>query len=417
MKAKKTLILFAVCFAFATTLFAQQNANQEALAKMSLFHTYHAQKDFKTAEEYGWYVINNVPEMFLKYKPFKKMEDILWYIHDSVATTPEMQQAYYDTTIYFYDKAIQYKEKNYELFFVKKAYIVENWSGLPADSAIVAYEWALENYPEADSYYKDRLGILYTQNATEENGYKLKALDLYNKLSEAEPSNETWNQRLTGIAENIDELVEITKRSWDLQKDNLEKAWKYASVCMRAKEYEKAIDPLEFLVTKSPQVVNYWRQLALSYQKIQKWNDAIRGYKTLIDLEPDNRENYFNIALVYQKIDQLSVARSYLQKASKASKEPWGLPVYTEGQLYEQAARNCGFEFMDKCVYQLAVECYLKAARMGGATASTAKERAMALKSSVPQQEDYFFRKLKSGQTVKIEGKCYDWINRSITIP
>ncbi len=143
---------------------------------------------------------------------------------------------------------------------------------------------------------------------------------------------------------------------------------------------------------------------------------AIASYKTLTELEPENRDNYYNLAIIYQRLDQLSVARSYLKKASKYSPE-WDMPAYLEAQLYEQSARNCGFEFMDRIVYQLAVETYQKAARLNGSNSGAARDRVKALSSSVPQSEDYFFRKLKPGDTVKIEGNCYGWIGKSITVP
>lgn len=136
-----------------------------------------------------------------------------------------------------------------------------------------------------------------------------------------------------------------------------------------------------------------------------------------MNLNQNNRENYYNIAIIYQQLGQLSVARSYLQKAYKASEEPWDAPIVIEAQLYEQAARECGFEFMDKCVYQLAVNTYRKAAAINGPQSTAARQRVQDLANSVPQQEDYFFRKLKSGAEIKIEGKCYGWINRSIIVP
>ena len=142
-----------------------------------------------------------------------------------------------------------------------------------------------------------------------------------------------------------------------------------------------------------------------------KWD----SYKKLIKLQPDNRDSYFNLALLYKDMGQLSVARSYLNKASKVS-DGWDYPIYIEAGLYEQAARSCGFEFEDKLVYQLAVDTYRKAARMGGEHSSAAAQRAKELQNSVPTKEDYFFRKKKNGEVIKIEGKCYDWIGRSVTV-
>jgi tetratricopeptide (TPR) repeat protein len=258
--------------------------------------------------------------------------------------------------------------------------------------------------------------MLYANNATEENGYKLKALELYSSLLELEPEG-PWASQIDALAENIDELVEIRKTAWDLDRENMEKAYKYSETCIRAEEYKKALEPLLFLTEKSPDVINYWRKLATVYYKLKNHDQAIKAYKTLIELEPNNRENFYNLALIYKDIGQLSVCRSYLQKASNVSDEPWDVPIMVEAQLYEQAARECGFEFMDKCVYQLAVDTYKKAAALGGPQATSAKDRVNALSQSVPQSEDYFFRKFKSGDKIQIEGKCYGWIQRSIVVP
>ncbi len=71
---------------------------------------------------------------------------------------------------------------------------------------------------------------------------------------------------------------------------------------------------------------------------------------------------------------------------------------------------------MDKCVYKLASDTYVKAARIGGPMASLSVDRVKALKDTVPQKEDYFFRKYKSGDKIKIEGGTFGWINRSIIV-
>lgn len=44
-----------------------------------------------------------------------------------------------------------------------------------------------------------------------------------------------------------------------------------------------------------------------------------------------------------------------------------------------------------------------------------ARERINALAGAVPTKEDYFFRKLKSGDTIPIT--CVGWIGKSVTVP
>lgn len=415
------LILFSASLLFAgegtLSKITEVSDSVNLITEFSLFYEAHKNKDYDFALEHGWTVINTDPSSFLRFKPFKKMEEILWYQYENNAESEEEKDQIADTTIYLYDKAVEYKDSEAGYFLARKAFVLETWKEADSKVIVEAYEAALEADPNLDSFYKDRLGQVYARNATEENGWKMKALDLYSALTEQDPENAVWLTRIDALAENIDELIEIRKKAWALDKNNIEKAYTYAETCLRAQMYEKALEALQFLTEKSPDVINYWRKLASTYTKLDRNDEAIQAYKKLIELEPNNRDNYLNIGIIYQKLGQLSVARSYFQKAQNASEEKWDLPIYYEAQLYETAARNCGFEFMDKCVYQLAVDTYKRAAGVGGQMSGTARDRVQALANSVPQAEDYFFRKLKSGTEIKIEGDCYGWINRSITVP
>lgn len=410
---KRGTLLFVLILLLSNITLKSQN---ELITNFSLFYEYHKNKDFSSALPYGWKVVNSDPSQFLKYKIFSKMEEILWYMHDSSSVSDEEKLAIKDTMNYFYDKAEQYEPQLAGFYTARKAYVLEVWNNSNPDDIIKLYESAIEKDPSLPTFYKDRLGLLYVNNSSDTNEYKLKALDLYSKLAELEPENPLWNQKLESIAENIEELVNITKKSWDFDKENLEKAWKYAATCIKAQDFEKAKEPLEFLTSKAPEVINYWKQLASVYDKLEQSDKSISAYKKLIELQPDNRDNYVNIALVYKKLEQLSVSRTYLQKAMNIDPN-WDYPVLLEAQLYEQGARACEFDFMAKCVYLLAVNSYRKAAGMEGQFASTAADRVRALQNSIPTKEDYFFRKLKSGDTIKIEGACYSWIGRTVTVP
>lgn len=416
-KAVIFLYLIATLFfsAFQLDILAQEKSTN-LMADFSLFYEYNKNNDAKSAIPYGWKVINTDPTNFLKYKIFQKMEDMYWYEHDSTDIDDAAKEVIADTTLHLYEVAMKYEPEKIGYYLAKKAYILEVWKKAPVPMVIEAYEKAFETDPTLPNYYKDRLGIIYATNAAEDNDYKLKALDLYSKLSEAEPDNALWVGKIENLASDINELVNITKKSWDLDKNNLEKAWKYASIAIKAQELEKAQEPLEFLTKQAPEVINYWKQLASVYEKTDQNDKALNAYKTLINLQPDNRDNYVNVAVIYKRQEQLSVARGFLQKAINASPD-WDYPYIIEGQLYEQAARACEFDFMAKCVYLLAVNTYRKAAGMGGQYASTASDRVKALSNSIPTKEDYFFRKLNSGDTIKIEGSCYSWIGKTVQVP
>ncbi len=425
----KKIVEITILLAFMSGMITANNSvkaitttdSVNVMVEASLFFEAYKNKQYDLwTMDHGFKLLNTKPDAFPQFKPYKKLDKLIWAIHDdtSGAITEDDKKMLADTILYLYDRAIKYDSANAGNYLVKRAYIFEVWRGEPVEKVIEAYETAFNSGKKFanETYYKDRLGKIYARNAEDDNDYKLKALELYSSLSEQEPDNAIWISRIEALAENQDELVEITKKSWDLDKENDEKAWKYASLCIKTKHFEKSIEPLAYLVEKSPDVVNYWRELAHAYDKLSETDKSIHAYKKLIELEPDNKVNYVNLAIIYKKLEQLSVSRSYLLKAISKDKN-WDYPYWIEGQLYEQAARNCGFDFIDKCVYQLAVNKYKKAASLGGTYQLQASQRAKALSKSVPTQEDYFFRNLKSGDKIKIEGKCYNWINREITVP
>ena len=393
----------------------QQSDSLQLIAQYSLFSEYYKNKDYASALPYGWKVLQMDPVKFNKWI-YYKMEDILWKIHDSTGIEQDLKKEAQDSIIYFYNLAIKYYPPDKGYFEARKAYVEQNWLNDNPDSVIALYEQAMKDKPELPSYYYDLLGQLYKNNMSSNNDYQIKAVDLYNKLIDREPDNDVWVDKLMELAQDPAQLVSILKQAWERDKDNLAKAWRYASMAIRDNQYKEAIVPLEFLTQKSPETVNYWNQLATAYQKTDQLKKAEDAFKKLIQLEPDNKNHYLNLGIVYKDEGQLAAARTQYIKASQVGKG-WGLPIYYEGLLYETAARNCGtFDFNAKIVYQLAVDTYKKAASMDN-TATSAQERINALKGSVPTQEDYFFRGYKSGQNIPITGECYGWIERSITVP
>lgn len=383
------------------------------LEQYSLFSEYYKNKDFETALPYGWKILKADPEKFSKYIYFK-IEDILWTMHDSSTVSPEMKKSIEDTIIYVYDLALKYDPSDKTYFEPRKAFVEEEWLKLDPNILIKDYEKAIADDPNTSTYYYNRLGQLYKANMSDNNDYKTKALDLYTLLSEREQENPQWTAELESLVENIEELVALNKKAWDLDKDNLEKAWKYASLSLKAEMYPDAIVALEYLVSKSPATINYWNQLATVYQKTDNLNKAEEVYKKLIQLEPDKKENYLLLGILYKDRGQLALARKYYLQASDVGKG-WGLPIFYEGLLYEQSARNCEFNFETKLVYLLAADTYRKALRMDPAM-TQASDRISALSSSIPQRDDYFFRGYKSGQTLPITGNCYGWIGKNVTI-
>ena len=401
---------------FSSSLFnyIDKSDSLKLLEKYSLFSEYHKNKDYASALPYGWQVLEIDPVKFKKWI-YYKMEDCLWYLHDSTDVEGELKESYEDTLIYLYDMALKYYPEEKAYFESHKAFIMEGWLNAPADEIIAEYELAIEFDPNLSPYYYNRLGQLYVKNASDENDYLSKAINLYSYLSEREPDNPQWPNELVSLVENDEELVNLKKKIWLDDKDNLEKAFGFASFAMKVKMYDEAIEGFEFLVSKAPETINYWNQLQTAYQKTKQYSKAEDALLKLITLDPDSKEHYFNLGIVYGDQGKSSQARKYYLKASEVG-GGWALPIFYEGYLYEKAAAECQDEFNKKLVYQLAVDTYNKAKRMDP-TLTQAQDRVNALSTSVPTQEDYFFRGYKSGSVIPISNQCPGWIGKSITVP
>jgi tetratricopeptide (TPR) repeat protein len=415
----KLIALTAVLIFISATNILSNISNPDdslaALTQYSLFSEYHKNKDYSSALPYGWKVIEMDPKRFAKWV-YYKMEDVLWYLHDSSNTiTDDEIKAIEDTIIYVYNLAIEHYPEQRGYFQVRKAFVSETWLEMDPETVIKEYETAFGYDPNLSTYYYDRLGELYKANANETNEYITKASDIYSYLSDLEPENEIWPRKLVDLVDDPIELVRLFRDMWEKDKENPEKAWKYAQAALRENMNREAIEPLEFLASKNPESSSYLDRLATAYHKTDQLDKAVSTYRKLTQLEPDKKENYLNLGIIAKDKGQLSAARTHFEKASSVG-NGWGLPIYYVGNLYEQAARSCGFEFEDKLVYQLAVDTYRRARNMDPSL-TQAQERISALSSSLPTQEDYFFRGYKSGQVIQINGRCYNWIGKSVTVP
>jgi len=254
-----TILLFSSnCFS-RTPIVEDKSDSLIILEKYSLFSEYYKNKDYESALPYGWQVLEMDPAKFSKWI-YKKMDYCLTFMHDSSDAPPEYKQAIEDTILGFYDMAMTYNADRMSTYQLNKAFVTENWFDFEPEVAIAEYEKSFEHNPEVHSYYYHRLGQIYKANIDEGNDYKMKAIDLYSYLAEKEPENPLWPGELEDLVDDIQELLDVYKRTWELDKENMEKSWKYASYSIRAEDWERAIEPLELLTQNSPETVNYWNQ-------------------------------------------------------------------------------------------------------------------------------------------------------------
>lgn len=381
----------------------------------SLFSEYHKNKDYNSALPYGWRVMNMDTANSVTKWMVSKMDDILTWFHDSSGLSAEEKAWIPDTIIYIYNLGLTFDEPNTKYYRFKIAFIKDYWKTTEVDELIEAWETAISVDSTLSYFYYNRLGQLYRARMSDEPEYKEKALEMYTFLSEMEPQNPSWTQQLESLVDDVEELIEIRRKNWEFDKENLQKAWSYCSLLLRNNDWVKAKDVLEFLVEKSPETINYWNQLATCYNRLGEVDNAMTAYKKLIELEPDKKEHYLNLGIGYKDKNMLPAARTEFRKASQVGGN-WALPIFYEGLLYEQSARNCAFDFITKCVYLYAQNTYQRALQLDP-NLTQAKERIAALSGSIPTKEEYFFKQYSSGTVIPLTGPCFDWIGGSITVP
>ncbi len=93
------------------------------------------------------------------------------------------------------------------------------------------------------------------------------AIDLYTMLNDKYPDDPQWEQKLDGLVDNPEQAADFAKSAWEKDKENAEKAWKYAQAAIKANMYQDAIVPLEFLVQKISRISKLLDAVAQAYQK------------------------------------------------------------------------------------------------------------------------------------------------------
>ncbi len=218
-----TILIFSSNGYTSNFLIDGKSDSLKLLEQYSLFSEYYKNGDYESAIPFGWKVLEMDPARFSKWI-YNKMEKCLTFMHDSSDQTDEYKMAIEDTILGFYDMAMLYNGDKMDYYQLNKAYVTETWFDVDPEIVVAEYVKAFEYNPEVHSYYYHKLGQIYKANISEENDYKMKAIDLYSYLAEREPENSIWPGKLEDLVEEPQELLDVYKRTWESDKENLGKS-------------------------------------------------------------------------------------------------------------------------------------------------------------------------------------------------
>ncbi|MBI3111873.1 MAG: tetratricopeptide repeat protein, partial [Ignavibacteriales bacterium] len=344
------------------------------------------------------------------------------------ATDPSLKTAYVDTMLHLYDLGIKHVADRAGALWLQKAYALENYYPDKEQEAIAAYEKTLEiDFDGTDFAYIDRLGALYIKNIPNDASSKMKAVELYRRVAEKDPTNQTVVDRLRRLITDPRELIELAEKKLATDPENMEYLWSTAQAYIQAEQFDGAERYLNKLVKKAPTTVNYWNELGKVYFRDRKFRPSIDAYESALKLNPAVKENYLNIAWCHRELKNFESARTYAQRAAQRERG-WGRPYMEIAEIYKSAVEDCimnskegdwaKMDLNDKLVYKLAHESYQRAKSVEPGIAGEADQRARELSTLVPTREDYFFHrdKIKDGK-LDIQGSCYTWIKETATVP
>lgn len=420
----RILLLLGITIITVSFSLAQTSNQQELLKNWSLFSEYQRNGDCVSAVPYGWAVVKIDPAKFKTL--YQKMGDCYFAFYEKA--TGDAKKAYADTLIMIYDLGIKHVPDRAATHWLQKAYALENYYEGREGEAITAYEKAIElDFKGTDFAYIDRLGQLYKKNSETDPVFKEKALRLYQRVLDADPSNQVATERIRTLVTDPKELIAVYERLLATDPENIEYIWNAARVNILAEQYPAAERHLLKLVKKVPNNSTYWNELAKTQQRQRKFKEAIDSYERALKLNQALKENWLNISVCYREMRNFTQARLYAQRAASTDKG-WGRPYIEIAEIYKAAVEDCvmstkggdwaKLDINDKLVYKLAQESYARAKQVEPGIANEANQLSNALSTLVPSREDYFFYRgnIQNGK-MAIQGKCYDWIKELVTVP
>lgn len=157
------------------------------------------------------------------------------------------------------------------------------------------------------------------------------------------------------------------------------------------------------------------RSMAKMAYSRKEYSTAGKYYEEAIKLEEDPRvqsSDYLKAAVIYQKIGNLTQAKSYALKSASLRKS-WGDPYLVLATIYADAAGTCGSNAVEKnAVYWAAIDKLNYAKSIDASVAGRADKLAASYRAAAPNKSTAFQLGYTEGQKYTIG--C--WINETVVI-
>ncbi len=277
------------------------------------------------------------------------------------------------------------------------------------EEAIEAYYNAIENDPGKISDYKNLGRLLVAEDRTGE------AINIYKELTELAPNDaEAQNVYAQLLSRTGDQeaVIEAKEKALQANPDDVSLMFDLAQTYYKRGEYEKAIEKYNMLLEKNPEDRDALEYKGNALQYNEQYRRAIETYEKALAIQPDNARVMAEMAACYMELGNFKKAMSVANKAINIDPS-YGMSYIVKGDIYVAVADNCIAQrekskttYDDKLVYQLAYDQYAKAADTDIQVADLARKKMRSIQPETPTTEDKFLHPDKK----KATGECYDWL-------
>ena len=206
------------------------------------------------------------------------------------------------------------KNKQWELAVTEyeKALAIESTNIEIISKIVEAYE-KLENSAKKAEYLERQFELLGSNN--ESIAWQL--IDLYEALEKTDKTIELYKLLINLDPGDITLHFKLAKKYFNNEKTELaiEEFKLAADISEQESDWDDAIRIYENLIEIEPDNIEWQRSLGHVLSEEERWNDAISVYVKLIEREPDNTNYFYNLGRTYTELDKYDEAVNYLKKA------------------------------------------------------------------------------------------------------
>ncbi len=317
-----------------------------------------------------------------------------------------------DSALYYYDKGLliipedKYLRQS-KIFTLKK---------LGMEDSVLIEQAELLKYDSTNLALAGKLADAYFENEQFE-----KARDMAQFILRHDPHNrDAMNILRESLLELGADIMGIVKARYDENPNDVDNALEYTNLLMDRGENESALKVLEKVHLAHPNNLTILQKLADVYSAMGDTEKLIITLKKQEKLNKTDINVKFELTAAYIMAEEYSRALFWADKAIKADPKN-GRAWYNRGKVYEAVADACTgatISFDDKLVYQMALEDYRKAQKLGYGRAQAKID--FLKEARAPQKGDWFFNGRdyidKKGYAAP-KKDCYKWLKRKVKAP